>query len=113
MTEAFLSALNLEDAGRAYRFTASARKHSAAGTGLWSQMHGEQVPWIAPGSVEYLVPEVMSALKGPLRVCLQRAKVKNVGLAWSLDVLDAPAIYAWSRSVQSNQCPQFAAESSL
>ena len=103
MAEAFLSALKLEEANPAYRFTASALRHSAAGTGLWSQMHGEQVPWIAPGSVEYLVPEVMSALKGPLRVCLQRTRVKNVGLVWSLDMLDAPAIYAWSRSMQSKR----------
>jgi hypothetical protein len=100
VTEAFLSALKLEEADPAYRFTASARRHSAAGTGLWSPMLGDKVPWVAPGSAAHLVSKLKSALEGPLKVCLHHFPVKNVGLVWSLDELNGPAIHAWSRSVQ-------------
>ena len=103
VTEAFFAALKLEEANPAYRFTASARRHSAAGTGLWSPMLGGQVPWVAPGSAAYpyLVPKVMSALEGPMKVCLHQFTVKGVGLVWSRDEQNGPAIHAWSRSVRS------------
>ncbi len=102
VTEAFLSALKLEEANPAYRFTASALRHSAAGTGLWSPMLGGQVPWVAPGSATYpyLVPKVMSALEGPLKVRLHQFTVKGVGLVWSRDEQNGPAIHAWSKSVR-------------